>query len=66
MPYEGLSLKGQTALVTGSARGIGAALAVGAGYRSVMAAMLDRNLSLGANLSHLPEVIKSLNVLAVM
>jgi len=29
MPYEGLNLKGQTALVTGSGRGIGAALAVG-------------------------------------
>ena len=28
MPYEGLNLKGQTALVTGSGRGIGAALAV--------------------------------------
>ena len=29
MPYEGLSLEGKVALVTGSARGIGAALAVG-------------------------------------
>ena len=29
MPYSGLSLEGKVALVTGSARGIGEALAVG-------------------------------------
>ena len=29
MPYAGLSLEGQVALVTGSARGIGKALAIG-------------------------------------
>ena len=29
MPYDGLSLDGKVALVTGSARGIGAALAIG-------------------------------------
>ena len=29
MPYAGLSLEGKVALVTGSARGIGSALAIG-------------------------------------
>jgi len=42
MPYEGLSLKGQTALVTGSGRGIGAALAVGLAQAGADVAVSDR------------------------
>ena len=42
MPYEGLSLKGQTALVTGSGRGIGAALAVGLAQAGADIAVSDR------------------------
>ena len=42
MPYEGLSLVGQTALVTGSGRGIGAALAVGLAQAGAAVAVSDR------------------------
>ena len=42
MPYEGLSLQGQTALVTGSGRGIGAALAVGLAQAGADVAVSDR------------------------
>ena len=42
MPYEGLNLKGQTALVTGSGRGIGAALAVGLAQAGADVAVSDR------------------------
>ena len=45
MPYSGLSLEGKVALVTGSARGIGAALAVGlaqAGAHVAVSDMPDR------------------------
>ena len=45
MPYAGLSLEGQVALVTGSARGIGASLAVGlaqAGADVAVSDMADR------------------------
>ncbi len=45
MPYSGLSLDGKVALVTGSARGIGAALAVGlaeAGANVAISDMADR------------------------
>ena len=41
MPYPGLSLEGQTALVTGSARGIGAALAVGLAQAGASVAISD-------------------------
>ena len=41
MPYAGLSLEGQTALVTGSARGIGAALAVGLAQAGASVAVSD-------------------------
>ncbi|MEE8464940.1 MAG: SDR family NAD(P)-dependent oxidoreductase, partial [Dehalococcoidia bacterium] len=42
MPYDGLSLVGQTALVTGSGRGIGAALAVGLAQAGATVAVSDR------------------------
>ena len=42
MPYEGLSLEGQTALVTGSGRGIGAALAIGLAQAGAAVAISDR------------------------
>ena len=42
MPYEGLNLNGQTALVTGSGRGIGAALAVGLAQAGADVAVSDR------------------------
>ena len=41
MPYEGLSLEGKTALVTGSARGIGEALAVGLAQAGADVAVSD-------------------------
>ncbi len=41
MPYEGLSLEGKVALVTGSARGIGAALAVGLAQAGAAVAVSD-------------------------
>ena len=41
MPYNGLSLDGQVALVTGSARGIGAALAIGLAQAGVAVAVSD-------------------------
>ena len=41
MPYEGLSLKGMTALVTGSGRGIGSALAVGLAQAGADVAVSD-------------------------
>ena len=47
MPYEGLSLEGQTALVTGSGRGIGAALAVGLAQAGAAVAVSDRPDRLG-------------------
>ena len=42
MPYQGLSLEGQTALVTGSGRGIGAALAIGLAQAGAAVAVSDR------------------------
>ena len=42
MPYEGLNLNGQTALVTGSGRGIGAALALGLAQAGADVAVSDR------------------------
>ena len=42
MPYDGLSLVGQTAFVTGSGRGIGAALAVGLAQAGATVAVSDR------------------------
>ena len=41
MPYEGLGLEGKVALVTGSARGIGAALAVGLAQAGAAVAVSD-------------------------
>ena len=41
MAYAGLSLEGQVALVTGSARGIGAALAVGLAQAGAAVAVSD-------------------------
>ncbi len=41
MPYNGLSLDGQVALVTGSARGIGAALAIGLAQAGAAVAVSD-------------------------
>lgn len=41
MPYEGLSLEGMTALVTGSGRGIGSALAVGLAQAGANVAVSD-------------------------
>ena len=41
MPYAGLGLEGQVALVTGSARGIGAALAVGLAQAGAHVAVSD-------------------------
>ncbi len=53
MPYPGLSLDGKTALVTGSARGIGAALAVGLAQAGADVAVSDipANLSLAENVT---------------
>jgi len=41
MSYPGLSLEGQVALVTGSARGIGAALAIGLAQAGADVAVSD-------------------------